>query len=236
MNNISTIAKKEIRSYFYSPAAYILLGFFLLLTGWLYGSHLFLIKEASLRNIFQLIPLILIFLVPAITMRSISEERNSGTIELLCTSPVRDSEIILGKFYAAFFLLSTSIILTLFYGIIISFISSPDWGIIIAAYIGLLLMGAAYSAIGIFGSTISKNQIVGFVFSFFIILIFYLIDKFLYLFPAWLGSILQYISIDFHFQNIARGVIDSRDVIYYLSIIVLFLFFARQSLTKHKYL
>ncbi|MEA2103521.1 MAG: ABC transporter permease [Candidatus Cloacimonadota bacterium] len=236
MNNISTIAKKEIRSYFYSPAAYILLGFFLLLTGWLYGSHLFLIKEASLRNIFQLIPLILIFLVPAITMRSISEERNSGTIELLCTSPVRDSEIILGKFYAAFFLLSTAIIFTLFYGIIISFISSPDWGIIIAAYIGLLLMGAAYSAIGIFGSTISKNQIVGFVFSFFIILIFYLIDKFLYLFPAWLGSILQYISIDFHFQNIARGVIDSRDVIYYLSVIVLFLFFARQSLTKHKYL
>lgn len=236
MSNVSTIAKKEIRSYFYSPAAYILLGFFLLFTGWLYGSHLFLIKEASLRNIFQTMPLILIFLVPAITMRSISEERNSGTIELLCTSPVRDSQIILGKFYAAFFLLSTAIILTLFYGIVISFISSPDWGTIISAYIGLLLMGAAYSAIGLFGSTISKNQIVGFVFSFFIILVFYLIDKFLYLVPAWLGSILQYISIDYHFQNIARGVIDSRDLIYYLSVIILFLFFARKSLTKHKYL
>jgi len=168
-------------------------------------------------------------------MRSISEEKNSGTIELLCTSPVKDIEIILGKFYSSFFLMGAAILLTLFYAIIISFIGSPDWGSIIAGYIGLFLMGAAYTAIGIFGSTISKNQIIAFVVSFFIILVFFLLDKFLYLIPTWLGSIFQYLSIDYHFQNITRGVVDTRDIVYYLSIIFIFLFFARQSLTNRKY-
>src|SRR6056297_396933 len=235
MNNISSITKKELRSYFYSPAAYIILGFFLLVTGWIFGSHLFLMKVASLRNLFGIIPLIFMFLAPALTMRAIAEERESGTIELICTSPVKDNEIILGKFYSSFVILAIAATITIFYGIIVSFIGSPDWGTIIAGYIGLLLLGGAYLAIGIFGSTISKNQIIYFIASFFIILLFYLSDKFLYLMPGWLSSILRFISLDYHFQNIARGVIDTRDIIYYLSIIILFLYFAKQSLTERKY-
>jgi len=235
MSNVKTIMKKEIRSYFYSPAAYIILGFFLLVSGWLFGSHLFLMKVASLRNLFGIIPLIFMFLAPALTMRAIAEERDSGTIEIMCTSPVKDKEIILGKFYSSFIILAIAATVTIFYGIIVSFIGSPDWGTIIAGYLGLLFLGGSYLAIGIFGSTLSKNQIISFIASFFIILLFYLSDKFLYLVPAWLSSILQFISLDYHFQNIARGVIDTRDIIYYLSIIILFLYFAKNSLAERKY-
>jgi len=236
MHNIITIVKREIRSYFFTPVAYILITFFLLITGWFFGSELFLVNEATLRNIFALTPLIFIFFIPAVTMRSISEEKRSGTIELICTSPVKDSQIVLGKFFASFVLLFVTIFSTIIYVIILLFLGKPDGGMIVAGYIGLLLMGAAYLSIGIFASTISKNQIVSFIVSFFIIIILYLLDKFMYFIPTWLGSILQYISIDFHFQNIVRGVIDTRDIIYYLSMIFIFLFFAWQSLNKRKYL
>lgn len=235
MNNITTIWKKELRSFFYSPSAYIILGFFLLVTGWLFGSHLFLMKVASLRNLFGIIPLIFMFLAPALTMSSIAAEKDSGTIEIMCTSPVNDREIILGKFYSSFFILALAATITIFYGIIVSFVGSPDWGTIIGGYIGLLFLGASYLAIGIFGSTLSRNQIISFITSFFIILLFYLSDKFLYLVPAWLSSILRFISLDHHFQNIARGVFDTRDIIYYLTVIILFLYFATQSLKERKY-
>ena len=236
MHNIMTIAKREIKSYFFTPVAYILISIFLLITGWFFGSELFLVNEASMRNIFSLTPLIFIFFIPAVTMRSISEEKRSGTIELICTSPVKDSQIVLGKFFAAFSLLVATIFSTIIYVIILLILGKPDGGVIVAGYIGLLFMGSAYAAIGIFASTISKNQIVSFIVSFFIIMVLYLLDKFMYFIPTWLGSILQYISVDYHFQNIARGVIDSRDIIYYLSLIFVFLFFAWNSLTKRKYL
>ncbi|MBN2017234.1 MAG: ABC transporter permease [Candidatus Cloacimonetes bacterium] len=236
MHNIITIAKREIRSYFYTPVAYVLMTIFLLITGWFFGSELFLVNEATMRNIFALTPLIFIFFIPAVTMRSIAEEKRSGTIELICTSPVKDSEIILGKFFAAFVLLFATIFSTIIYVIILLILGKPDGGVIVAGYLGLLFMGAAYAAIGMFGSTISKNQFVSFIIPFFVILILYLVDKFMYFVPTWLGSILQYISVDYHFQNIARGVIDTRDIIYYLSLIFLFLFFAWHSLSRRKYL
>ncbi len=236
MHNIWTIAKREIRSYFYTPVAYILITIFLLIAGWFFGSELFLVNEATMRNIFSLTPLIFIFFIPAVTMRSISEEKRAGTIELICSSPVKDSEIVVGKFVAALALLLATIFSTIIYVIILLTLGKPDGGLIVGGYIGLLLMGASYAAIGIFGSTISKNQIVSFIISFFIIMILYLFDKFMYFIPIWLGSIFQYLSIDYHFQNIARGVIDTRDLIYYFSVIFLFLFFAWQSLTKRKYL
>lgn len=236
MSNISAIYKKEIRAYFYSPVAYILIALFLLITGWFFGTNLFLVNEATMRNIFSVVPLIFIFFIPAITMRTIAEEKRSGTIELLCTTPVTETQIVLGKFFASLVLLCAAILSTLVYVIILAFLGAPDGGIILAGYIGLILMGAAYSAIGIFSSTISANQIVAFIISFFIIIVLFLLDKFLYFIPIWLGSILQYISIDFHFQNIVRGVIDSRDIIYYLSVIFIFLFFACKSLYKRKYL
>ena len=236
MHNIMTIAKREIRSYFFTPVAYILMTIFLLITGWFFSSELFLVNEASMRNIFSLTPLIFIFFIPAVTMRSISEEKRSGTIELICTSPVKDSHIVFGKFLAAFALLAATIFSTIIYVIILLILGKPDGGVIVAGYIGLIFMGSAYASIGIFASTISKNQIVSFIVSFFIIVILFLLDKFMYFIPVWLGSIFQYLSIDYHFQNIARGVIDTRDIIYYLSLIFIFLFFAWHSLTKRKYL
>jgi len=236
MSNILAICKKEIRAYFYSPVAYILIALFLVITGWFFGTNLFLVNEATMRNIFSVVPLIFIFFIPAVTMKTIAEEKRSGTIELLCTTPVTETQIILGKFFASIILLCAAILSTLVYVIILAFLGAPDGGTILAGYIGLILMGAAYSAIGIFSSTISANQIVAFIISFFIIIVLFLLDKFLYFIPIWLGSILQYISIDFHFQNIAKGVIDSRDIIYYLSVIFIFLFFACNSLYKRKYL
>jgi len=236
MHNIWILAKREIKSYFFTPVAYILITIFLLIAGWFFSSELFLVNEATMRNIFSLTPLIFIFFIPAVTMRTISEEKRAGTIELICSSPVKDSEIVIGKFVAALSLLLVTILSTIIYVILLLTLGKPDGGLIIGGYIGLLLMGASYAAIGIFGSTISKNQIVSFIISFFIIMLLFLLDKFMYFIPTWLGSIFQYLSIDYHFQNIARGVIDTRDLIYYFSLIFIFLFLAWQSLTKRKYL
>jgi ABC-2 type transport system permease protein len=234
MRNIFTIFKKEVRSYFNSPAAYIVVTFFLLFTGYFFGTNLFLMNQANLRTAFGIIPLVFIFFMPAITMRLIAEEKKAGTIELLVTYPIKDSEIIVGKFLSALMLLAIALVFTWFYVISVSLLGNLDGGQVIGGYFGLLLMGAAYLSIGIFASALTENQIVAFIVALVIIFVFFLLDKILFFIPAPLVSIFQYLSIDYHFENISRGVIDTRDLLYYLSVIFFSLLLASHALGRRK--
>lgn len=236
VSNSWTFAQKELRSFFNSAVAYVILILFLLIAGWFFSSSLFLVNQADLRDEFSLIlPVIFLFFVPAITMRLIAEEKKSGTIELLVTMPVRDVEIVLGKYLASLILLTACLFLTFAYPLTISLLGDPDGGALIGGYLGLLLMGGAYLAIGVFTSGMSSNQIVAFIIGFVIILVLFMLDKVIMLYPGPIASILEYASSTYHFENLARGVIDTRDVIYYLSLIGLFLFLAVRSLESRKW-
>ncbi len=236
LSNTWTFAQKELRSFFNSAVAYVILTLFLLIAGWFFTSSLFLVNQADLRDVFSVIvPLIYLFFIPAITMRVIAEEKKSGTIELLVTMPVRDVEIVLGKYLATLILLASALTLTLAYPMTIAMLGDPDGGALIGGYLGLLLMGAAYLAIGIFTSGLTPNQIVAFITGFALIFVFFMLDKVIIFFPGSLASILEYASVTYHFENLARGVIDTRDLVYYGSIITLFLFLAVRTLEARKW-
>jgi len=232
MTNVLPIMKKELRSYFASPVAYIVLTVFLLICGWFFGSSLFLVGQASMRNLFTIIPFVFSIFVPAITMRLISEERKTGTFELLATMPVSDVEVILGKYLAALVLLAVAIGLTAIHGLTIAFLGNSDAGATLGGYIGLLLLGAGYLAIGILASSLTENQIVAFILAFLVTFFLSMIDKVLLFLPVQLASFFEYLSAEYHFNNIARGVLDSRDLVYYASLILLGLYFSARALNR----
>jgi ABC-2 type transport system permease protein len=235
LSGIKYVFQKELRSYFNSPVAYIVIVVFLVILGWFFTSSIFIANISSLRTVFETTPFLLLFFAPAITMRLISEEKKSGTLELLLTKPVKEYEIILGKFLAAWVLFFFTILPTLSYYVTISLLGTLDIGPVIGGYLGLLFVGAVFLGIGVFGSSITENQVVGFIVSFLIVFILFMLDKILLYVPASLASILEYLSIDYHFSNIARGVIDSRDVLYYLSAIVFTLLLGTVSLQKRRW-
>ncbi len=218
MSRIKYIFKKEFGLYFISPIAYIVISIFLLVTGWLFFSTFFLYNQANLRNFFNLLPITFSFVVPAITMRLFSEELNVGSYEILLTMPVTSLDVILGKFLAATAFIVVMLIPTISYPVMISFIGQLDWGPVIGGYLGAILLGAAFTAIGLFASSLTRNQITAFIIGMAICLGLTLIDKMLILLPKGILGLLQYMGADFHFQNIAKGVIDSRDILYSLSI------------------
>ncbi len=234
-NHIAVFCKKELKSFFDSPVAYIVITIFLLISGWFFFNDLFLVNQASMRNLFSIVPFIFMFFVPAITMRQISEEKRSGTIEILVTLPVKDYEIILGKFLAGLLLICVALALTWVYALVLSGLGNLDFGSVVAGYIGLVFLGGAYLSIGMFTSSLSQNQIVAFITGFVIIFALYMLDKVLVFVPGFLASFFEYLSVGYHFSNIARGVIDSRDVIYYLSLIFFFLFLAVRTLESRKW-
>lgn len=221
MQETWTLARRELRSYFDSPAAYVVLSVFLLFSGWFFATPLFIENNATLRSVFDIIPFIFLFFVPAITMSTFAEERRSGTLELLLTMPVRDWQVIAGKLLAVMIFLSIGIGLTFVYALSISMMGDLDLGQTAGGYIGLLLLGMATGAIGIFASSLTRNQIVAFILGFAIIFVLYLMDKVTPFVPGWLAGILQYLGTDFHYRNLLRGVIDTRDVLYYVSLTAL---------------
>ena len=235
MKKALPIFYRELSAYFNSLMAYIVISVFLLLTGWFFTSGLFLSDDSSLRNVFGIIPFIFIFFIPAITMRLLSEERKSGTIELLVTMPISDLDIVLGKYFAGLGLLVMALLFTFPYALTIMILGEPDIGMLICGYLGLILMGASYVSIGVFASTISKSQVVSFIIAFLIIFTLWMIDKFLVIMPTNLVPYLQFLSIDYHFQNISRGVIDSRDLLYYISLIIFMLSLSKLSLESRKW-
>ncbi len=235
MNNVLTIFRREIRSYFNSPVAYIVITLFLLVSGYFFASTLFVNNTADLRSLFGISSFILMLFAPAITMRLLAEERRAGTIEILVTLPVKDSEIVVGKFLAGFALTAISVILTFVAYLTIASLGNADFGAAFGGYLGLILMGAVYVSIGLFTSSLSANQIIAFIVGFVIIFAFFMLDKILPFLPDTLASFFEYLSIDYHYSNISRGVIDSRDLIYYFSMIFFFLYLAIKMTESRKW-
>ncbi len=236
MRTIWIIAKRELATFFDSLIAYIILGLFLGFSGfftWLYGNDIFLVGQANLRVFFNIASWTLFFFIPAITMKMLAEEQKTGTLELLLTKSVTDRQLIVGKFLGSLLLICIALVATLPYVITIANIGNLDNGGTICGYLGLFLMSIAYTAIGIFASSITTNQIVAFMLALFIGLFFHIIFGVLAdNFTGITGQILDSLSLQSHFESISRGVIDSKDVIYFLSVTVLGLFLAETSLSK----
>jgi ABC-2 type transport system permease protein len=236
MHAIWTIAKRELGSFFDSLIAYILLILFLGFSGfftWLFGSDIFFIGQASLQSFFNIAFWTLFFFIPALTMRLLAEEKKTGTIELLLTKAVTDREVVIGKFLSTLLLVAIALIFTLPYVVTLANIGNIDFGEIFSGYLGLLLMSAAYISIGLYASSITSNQIVAFLLALFIGLFFHLIFGVLANNnTGFVGQILSTLSLSDHFESISRGVIDTRDLIYFLSIISIGLFLSELSLTK----
>lgn len=235
MSTAATVAKREIRAYFNSPVAYIVVTVFMLITGYLFFSQLFLERQAELRGYFNLTPLIFTFIIPAITMRLMAEEKGSGTLEMLITMPVRDWEVVLGKFLAGMALLGAIVGMTFFYALTLTMLGPVDKGPLITGYLGLLLMGGAYVAIGVMASSLTRNQIVAFILAFAISFALFIFGQLTQYAPDWLTPVLAFLSMGNHFDALSRGVIDSRDVIYYLSVVVVCLVVATAALESRKW-
>jgi ABC-2 type transport system permease protein len=236
MKQIWIITKRELRSFFDSLMAYVMIVLFLGFSGfftWLFGGDIFMVNQASLQSFFGIAFWSLFFFIPAITMGMISDERKSGTIELLVTKPVTDRQIIAGKFLAAFLLICLTLSLTIPYYVTVANIGKIDHGAVLMGYLGLLFMSAAYISIGLFASSITGNQIVAFLIALFIGIFFHLIFGLLAMgTTGWLSSILSYLSLSTHYESMARGVIDTKDLIYFGSIIILAIVGTEQALSK----
>ncbi len=215
---------KEFKDYFVSPIAYIVISIFLLVVGWFFFATFFLYNQASLRNFFALLPIVFAFVMPAVTMRLFAEEIHAGSYETLLTLPVSLTDVILGKFLAASAFAAAMLVPTLAYPLTISWMGRLDWGPAAGGYIGAVLLGAAFSAIGLFASSLTRNQIVAFIIGVLICFGLTMIDKMLFFVPQFLVGPIGYLGADSHFQNIARGIIDSRDILYFLSIMFLSLY------------
>ncbi len=229
---------REIKSFFGSPIGYLVIAIFLLLNGlflWVFDGDFNILNSgfADLSPFFTISPWILIFLIPAVTMRSFSDEKKQGTIELLFTKPLSVWEIVNGKFLGAFVLIVLAMLPTLIYVVVLSYLGSPegniDMGSTMGSYFGLLFLIAGYTAIGIFTSTLSDNQIVAFIISLFLCFIFYFGFEGIAGYIGTMKGLVSALGMDYHFKSMSRGVIDTRDIVYFISITVLFL-----SLTVYK--
>jgi ABC-2 type transport system permease protein len=253
MRNILAIAQKELRSYFASPIAYIVIGLFALLYGYFYAVMLqyfvragmnlgqmgaqqqaMNINQDMLRPVLQNVTVLLLFLLPAMTMRTYSEERRSGTIELLLTSPLSDFQIIMGKFLGALSLYSLMLAVTLVHIGVLFIYGSPEWKPIVTSYLGLLLLGGSFLSVGLFISTLT-TKIVAYIVTFSVFLMLWVI--------SWIGSfstgiftdVTAYLSIIEHFDDFGKGVIDTTHVIYYLSLISFGLFLTAKSVDTERW-
>lgn len=238
MHPIWVIAKRELNSYFDSLIAYIVIIAFLGFSGfftWLYGADVFYRKQADLAVFFNVARWTLFFFIPAITMRQLAEERKTGTIELLLTKAVTDRQVILGKFLSCFLMVGIALLFTLPYYITVTQLGNVDHGAIISGYFGLLLMSAAYISIGLFASSITNNQIVAFLLALFIGIFFHLLfDVMASGATGFLGELFATLSLTRHYESIIRGVLDSKDLIYFLSLIALGLALSELSIAQRK--
>ncbi len=236
MRVVWIIAKKELGSFFDSLIAYILLTLFLGFSGfftWMYGNDIFLVGQTTLRGFFNIAYWSLFFFIPALTMRLLAEERKTGTIELLLTKAVTDRQVVVGKFLAALLLVAIALLFTLPYVITLSNIGNLDQGEVISGYLGLLLISAAYVSVGLYASSITNNQIVAFLTALFIGLFFHIIFGVLANnFRGIVGEVFNMLSLSAHFESISRGVVDTRDLIYFISIVAISLLLSELSLTK----
>jgi len=235
-SNILNIFKKEFDGYFTSPMAYIFLVVFGLVNGYFFSNTFFLIGQSDLRALFNIVPMVYLFFIPAITMSLVAKEKNLGTMEVMCTLPIKDYEFVIGKYLSSLALIIIGLLFTVVHFItLVSFGTNIDYGALFTGYLGLFFAGAVYASIGTFASSLFDNQVVAFIIGVFIVLIFFLFDKLLIFIPTFMAGTIQYLSVDYHISNISRGVIDSRNIIYFVSIIGVFLFATVQVLSSRKW-
>ncbi|MFH0840618.1 MAG: ABC transporter permease subunit [bacterium] len=233
---ISILFKKELMAYFNSPIAYIFIGIFLIVGNWLFMNPFFINNQVSMRTYFITLPWIFLFLAPAITMRLWAEEKRSGTIEFLLTLPITNWQLVLSKFLGAFVFLAVSLVLSLSIPITIFYLGDLDLGPVIGGYLGALFLGGAYLAIGMFVSSMTKNQIIAFITGLVVCFIFFVIgaEFVLNYTSGLLSDVLKFLGMGNRFSSIARGVLDSKDLIFYGTFVFLFLWLNVKVLEKRK--
>ncbi len=235
MRNTTTIALREFKSYLASPMAYVVTGIFLVLTGFFFSISSATYFETSIRGFLGIGSILLLLLASVLTMRLLAEERKMGTLELLLTAPVRDSEVIAGKFLGSLGMLTAMLVLTFYYPLLLMWFGDPDIGPIATGYLGLFLLGGVSLAVGLFASSLTSNQLVAAVVAGGILGALWFVGMAADLLPEALGEVINYLSLSYHFPDFMRGVIDTRSIIYYLSITVLFLFLAIRSLESSRW-
>jgi ABC-2 type transport system permease protein len=252
MRNIWTIARKEMISYFRSPIAYVVLALFAIFFGvvfykalsdfmlnaltraqfaQMYGENMppLNVNDAVIRPVLMTNAFVCLFLVPMITMRLFAEEKKTGTIELLMTSPVTDVQVILGKFLAALMLYLTMLGITVIHFLVLFRYGYPDWTPVVVGYVGQILLGCCFLAIGLLFSTITRNQLIAGSLTFFTLLLLWLLNWLTQYTGSWWGEVGQYVALTSHIDNFSKGVVDLKDTVYYLSVIALGLFFSVRS-------
>lgn len=238
MNPTWVIAKRELSSYFDSLVAYILLIAFLGFTGfftWLGISDIFLRNQADLQVFFSIAQWTLLVFIPAITMRQFAEEKRTGTIELLLTKNVSNRQVVIGKFLSCLLMVGIALLFTLPYYVSVAQLGNIDHGATVAGYFGLILLSASFISIGLFASSISNNQIVAFLLGLLICFFFHLMFNVIGSgMTGWLGNLISNFSTADHYYSISRGVLDTKDLIYFISIIALGLFLAEYNISKRK--
>lgn len=235
MRNTLAIAERELKAYFVSPIAYVLTALFLLISGYLFSVILLNTNEASLRYLVSNLSVIWLFITPALTMRLLAEEARSGTIELLLTNPVRDVEVVLGKYLGVLGLLLVMLAFTLYYPALLFIFGNPDRGPMVAGYLGVILQAAAFLAVGLLASSLTQNQIVAAVLTFAILLIMWLSESVANFIGKPAGDVMRYLSVTSHSQDFARGVIDTTHVVYFLSVVAAALFLTFLSLQTRRW-
>ena len=238
MNNMLAIARRELVAYFASPVAYVVTAAFLVVMGLLFAFVLgapLQYRQADMSPVLGSAPIILLLVAPSLTMRLLSEEQRSGTIELILTAPVRDWEVVIGKFLASFALFLTMVALTLYLPMLLIVFGSPDRGLIASSYIGMILLGASFLSIGLLASSLTQNQVVAAMISFGVILALWLVGFLNSIVTGQAAEIVAYVSIIDHYSVFMRGLVSTKDVIYYLSIIAAALFLATRSLETRRW-
>lgn len=226
MKNLKAIISREFITYFKLPIAYIFLLVFLTITNWLFFQDFFLRGEVNPRLYFDLFPLMFLVLTPALSMRLWTEEKSQKTEEVLLTLPISDWEVVLGKFLGSLFFLLLCLFFSSTVPLTLSFLGKIDYGVLISGYLGLAFLGSFYLSLGLFISSLTRNQIIAFIITIAVSFFFYIIGSEIILLtaPKFIKPILQFLGIISHFSNFARGLIDSRDIIYFLTFIFFFLF------------
>lgn len=229
------ILKRELKSYFFSPLAYVLLGFYLLISGYFFTTYVLSTHYAILTPILGSMVTVFMFISPILTMRLISEDMKTGTDQLLLTSPVTVTDIVIGKFFSTVFVYLVALVITFLYPIYLKLYSSPDMGSIIAGYIGVFLIGVTFISIGLFASSLTENQMIAGVIGFALILMFWLISWLGDVFTGKAKAIFQNLSFFDRLNNFLNGLVNLSDVVFFISVIIFFIFLTIRVVDKRRW-
>ena len=235
VRNIVAVAEREIRSYFVSPVAWIVTAMFIAMWGFLFGIIITSSREANLRPLLSNVSVTLLLTAPLLTMRLLAEEARTGTLELLLTQPLREVELVLGKYLGSLVFLIFMLAMTLYFPLLLEIFGNPDEGPMVGGYVGVLLQGMAFLAVGLLASALTQNQIISAAITFVALLMLWLADALSRALSGPAAQFVQYISVTRRFEDLPRGVVDTKDVIFFLSIVVVCLFITTQIIAARRW-